>query len=156
MSVEAFRRAMEAGDIDAVAGTFAPDVVLNSPITMRHGFRGREEVRQLFTAVLREVDEIAYDEELGQGSTHVVFGTGRVRGQDLHESILLRENAEGLIAEITLFIRPMPGLLTLAAALAPHVGPSRRRSRIAGTMVRPLAAVARRGEAVAARVVWPP
>ncbi len=155
MSATAYRHAMEAGDLDGVAASFAPDAVLNSPVTMRHQFKGREELRQVFAAVLEVVDEIAYAEEVAEGVTHVIFGSGRVRGERIEETIQMRLNEAGLIAEMTLYVRPMPGLLALAAALAPRVGPDRRRSRLAGAMVVPLAAAAKSGERLATRLVWP-
>ena len=147
MSVTAYRQAMEAGDLDAVVATMSPEVVLNSPITMRHQFRGLEELREVYGAVLAEVSEITFDREVSDGSTSILFGSGVVRGQRIDEN--------GLISELTLYVRPMPGLLALAAALAPHIGPNRRRSRLAGVMVRPLAAAGKHGEKVATRLVWP-
>jgi hypothetical protein len=155
MSVAAYRQAMEAGDIDGVAATMSADVVVNSPITRRHQFRGRDEVREVFGAVLAEVSELAYDRELAEGSTCALFGHGKVRGIRIDETVLIELDEAGLIREMTLYVRPMPGLLALAAALAPHIGSNRRRSRLAGIMVRPLAAAGKYGEAVATRLVWP-
>ncbi len=87
--------------------------------------------------MLEVVEEIHYTGEVADGSTRVVLGGGRVGGQRIEETILLRIDA-GLIAEMTLYVRP-----------------SRRRSRLAGAMIRPLAAAARSGEAVGTRLVWP-
>lgn len=154
-SIRRFRDAMVAGDLEAVVATFSPGVVLHSPITMRHTFRGRDEVRQVYGAVLAVVDEIGYGEQFDAGSRSAVVGSGTVRGQAIEETMLFGLDADGLIAEITLFVRPMPGLLTLAAALAPHVGEDRRRSRIAAAMIAPLAAAGRSGEVLATRLVWP-
>jgi hypothetical protein len=155
MSVAEYQRGMKEGDLDAIVASLSPDVVLNSPITQRHQFRGREELREVLAAVLAEVDQIDYDLEMTEGSTSVLFGSGRVRGQHIEETIRFELDGAGLIREITLYVRPMPGLLALAAALAPHIGPSRRRSRLAGLMVRPLAAAGKSGEKVATRLVWP-
>jgi hypothetical protein len=150
-----YRRAMVAGDVAAVVATLAPDVVLNSPITLRHQFRGREELREVIAAVLAEVDDIDYDREVVDGSTCILFGSGTVRGQRIDETLLIQLDKTGAIGEMTLYVRPMPGLMALAAALAPHIGPSRGRSRLAGMLARPLAAAGKSGEAMATRLVWP-
>jgi hypothetical protein len=150
-----YRRAMVAGDLDAVVASMSPDILLNSPITLRHQFRGRDELREVYAAVLAEVTEIEYDREIVDGSTCVLIGTGTVRGQHIEETVLIGLDATGAIAEITLYVRPMPGLLALAAALAPHIGPSRGRSRLAGLLARPLAAAGKSGERMATRLVWP-
>jgi hypothetical protein len=146
---------MEAGDLDGAVATMSPDVVLNSPVTMRHQFRGLDEIREVYGAVLAEVSEIKFDREVSDGSLSILFGSGVVRGQRIDETVRIQVDENGLISELTLFVRPMPGLLALAAALAPHIGPSRRRSRLAGVMVRPLAAAGRHGEVIATRLVWP-
>jgi hypothetical protein len=150
-----YRRAMVAGDLDGVVAAMSPDVVLNSPITERHQFRGHDELREVYAAVLAEVTEIEYDREIVDGSTCVLTGSGSVRGQYLEETLLIELDGTGAIAEITLYVRPMPGLLALAAALAPHVGPSRGRSRLAGLLARPLAAAGRSGDRAVTRLVWP-
>ncbi len=155
MGVEGYRRAMEAGNLEGVLATMSADVVLNSPITDRHQFRGREELREVYAAVLTEVAEISFERELTEGSCTVLFGSGTVGGQRIEETISIQLDGDGLISELTIFVRPMPGLLALAAALAPHIGPNRRRSRLAGVMVRPLASAGKHGEALATRLVWP-
>jgi len=150
-----YRRAMVKGDLDAVIATMSHDIVINSPITRQHQFRGREEVREVIAAVLAEIGEIDYDREIVDGSTGVLFGSGTVRGQYIEETLLIELDNEQAIREMTLYVRPMPGLLALAAALAPHIGPSRRRSRVAGLLARPLAAAGKSGETIATRLVWP-
>ena len=78
MSIADYRRAMEAGDLEGVIATMAPDVVLNSPVTMRHQFSGTDELREVYGAVLAEVSEIVFDREVSDGSLSILFGRGVV------------------------------------------------------------------------------
>ena len=50
-SVARYREASEANDIDALMQTLADDVELISPLSARAVFRGRDDMRQLLTAV---------------------------------------------------------------------------------------------------------
>ena len=72
--------------------------------------------------------------------------------------MLVTLDDDGLIAEMEeLAVRPMPGLMAVAAALGPRV--ARRRSRLRGIAVRaligPLAFVATRGEGVSVKLAAP-
>jgi hypothetical protein len=80
-----------------------------------------------------------------------------VRGREVQANVLLRVGDEGAIREMTIFFRPLPGLATLAAALAGPV--ARRRGRVLsvvlGLLARPMAAQTRYGDALAGRVLGP-
>jgi len=58
---------------------------------------------------------------------------------DLETSNLVRFNEPGQIVEFKVFIRPLPGLVTLFAALPPRVS-ARRRGRLRGALAALLAA----------------
>lgn len=69
---------------------------------------------------------------------------------------LLLDDA-GKVREIRLFIRPLPGLATLTAALAPRLARHRSRWRAVAMslLVDPLAFMTRAGEGIVARLVKP-
>jgi hypothetical protein len=75
----------------------------------------------------------------------------------LDEAMLVTLDEEGRITHMQLFVRPLPGLTALAAALGPRV--ARRRSRLRALAVRlmitPLAFMTRRGEGVGSRLAAP-
>lgn len=152
-----FCAAMEAGDAFGAVEALSPDAVLHSPITLGIDFRGRDQLRELFEDVLAVVSEPRYTEEVGDGDVRVIVGEGRVGSQRLHETILVRLDDAGLIRELTLYIRPLPGLASLAAALGPRVAGRHGRARglAAAAMMRPLAAAIRAGERTAVRLVAP-
>lgn len=114
-----FRLAAERGDIDALLATLAPDVVLHSPVTFGP-YVGKETVGALLRLVSeafegwRSVAEVeSFDDVVG-----FVFRT-RVGDRELEGLDLLRLNADGLIAELTVMIRPLSGLIALAQAVGP-------------------------------------
>jgi hypothetical protein len=78
-------------------------------------------------------------------------------GAELEGTDLMRLDEDGKIREMTVFIRPLPGLAAFAAALGPRV--ARRRGRARGAllalMARPLAAVIRSGDGIGTRLARP-
>ena len=139
------RVAFEAGDLDGVAEALAPDVVLLSPVTSSFRFAGRDEVAALLGIVRDVFEELRYVEEFGDGAVRALVFQARVNGQQLEGTDILRLNEKGRVREIRVFIRPLPGLTALTAALAPRLARDTGRARAAAVagMVRPLAAMTR-------------
>jgi hypothetical protein len=149
-----YLEAMQARDLDAVIAACAPDAVLRSPISHHASFQGREELRELFGVVLDTVDEFRYREEVAAGDTVVYRIEGSIDGHPLEEALFVRYDDEGLATEFRVFVRPLSGVTTLLAGLAPRLG--RRRSRVRGLLlalvVRPLAWMTRVTDRVGARL----
>jgi len=139
------RVAMEARDLDGVAEALAPDVVLHSPITSSFRFVGRDEVTALLGIVREVFEDLRYVEEFGEGPLHVLVFRARVNGQQLEGTDIMRLDEQGRVRELNVFIRPLPGLTALTAALAPRLAlkTGRARSVAVAGMVRPLAAITR-------------
>lgn len=156
-TTRSLRSAVEAADLEGFVDTLAPDVVFKSPLTFSTEFRGHGEVRDLMRVVFATIGDIRYFEEVGTESTRALFSRGRVGTQPIEETTLLRLDAHGKVSEITMYVRPLPGLTTLMAALGPRV--ARRRGRALSIAVRgmtaPLAFLTRVGDRVAARVAKP-
>ena len=148
-SLHAFISAQERHDVEGVIACFAPDIVIRSPITQRVRFEGIEQASDLFRRVFPAISDIHVYETIGEGRSRVVFWRGRVGRNYLEEANLLRFDERGLVNEMTVFMRPVPGLLALAVELASSL--AGRRSSIRGAIVRlmlgPMATVFRLGEA---------
>lgn len=143
-----FRQAAEAHDIDGVLMTLAPDVVLRSPITDRIEFRGHREISELLGSVFAAIKDIRYFADVGDQRTRALFYRAHVGGQPLEEATRIELDDRGQIREITLFFRPLPGLATLTATLAPLVAAKhgRIRSQIARLLIYPLGLATRIGD----------
>jgi SnoaL-like domain len=117
--MEKLKQAAELHDCEAVIALFADDIVIRSPITTLIRFEGIEQAGDLFRRVFDVIEDIRFYETVGEGlPTQVIFWHGRVGGHYLEEANLLRLNDTGQIAEMTVFMRALPGLLALAERLA--------------------------------------
>ncbi|MFC5822528.1 nuclear transport factor 2 family protein [Nonomuraea insulae] len=146
---QAYRLAGEAHDLDALIATLADDVVFHSPLTDGTEFRGKEQVRQLFSVVLRVVSGIRYVSDVGDEHTRALTATATVGGQEAHEAAMVEVGEDGLIKEVTMWIRPLPALTAMMAALGPGLAAATGRpglSLLVGAAVKPLAAMTRLGD----------
>ncbi len=112
----AFRAAVESWDIEAISALLAPDVVFHSPVTF-HPFLGRDTVTALLTLVSQTFEEFRYTDELESDGKHALIFKASVAGKELEGIDLLRFDADGLIADFTVMIRPMSGLVPFAQAM---------------------------------------
>jgi hypothetical protein len=153
------RAAAKQGDADLVMSAFGPSIVVRSPLTERVAFRGPTEVRRLFDAVYANVHNIDYHTELGDEHTRALFGTAIVRGQHIEETLLLRLDETAKVTDLTLFVRPLPGLTALMAALGPDVARRFGRSWLTATtlttMIKPLEFATRFGDRAGMRLAIP-
>jgi SnoaL-like protein len=124
-TVSAFRDAAERRDLEALLETLTPDVVIRSPVSARLKAHGIEDARELFGMVFDELGEFTYTDEFADAGTRILVYRGRLAGQEIEETQLLRLAPDGRIREISFFIRPLPGLAGVAGRFAPAL--ARRR-----------------------------
>jgi hypothetical protein len=118
--VERFRTAVEAGHIEGVADLLAPTVVLNSPVTF-HPYRGREAVALVLRAVSEVLEDFRYVDALEGEETSALVFEARVGEREVTGIDLFRATNDGQIAELTVLVRPMSGVIALAQAMGPKV-----------------------------------
>jgi hypothetical protein len=116
-----FRLAVEAKDLDAAVATLREDVVLHSPILFR-GFEGREVVVQVLTHVAATLEDFRYTDELAEGDTVVLRFKARVGDRELEGIDFLELDEEGLVRELTVFMRPMSALTAFNEQMAARLG----------------------------------
>jgi hypothetical protein len=158
MSTVDFRRAASTGDLDLALSALTDDVVLHSPLTDRVTFTGKADVGALFEIAFAHFDGLDYHTEIGDGDRRVLVGGATAGGQPFEETLLLRLE-DDKIAEITLFIRPLPGLTAVMAALGPRLARRNGRGKlVAGAlrvMTAPLAAMTKSGDKVGIGLALP-
>jgi hypothetical protein len=113
-----FRTAVERRDLDAMAAALHPDVVFHSPAVFKP-YEGREATIGLLRHVLEVFEDFRYLDELsgdGGGSHGLVFAA-RVGDKTLEGWDYLKLDADGLITELTVMVRPLSGLIALAQAM---------------------------------------
>ncbi len=121
----AFRKAVEAQDLDAMMATFAEDAVLHSPVTFKP-FEGRAAIRQLLAILFEVFQDFRYTDELeAEDGTRALVFNARVGDRDLQGLDLIRFDDSGLIRDLTVMVRPRSALEALLAEVGPRLAKSR-------------------------------
>jgi hypothetical protein len=122
---DAFREAVEALDLDATMATFAPAVVLRSPVR-DEPLRGRDAVRPLFEILMRTFEDLRFIESFTspEGGELLHFrwrlGDREVEGVDM-----MHFDASGLIEDYAVMIRPLSALEAMRDAVFSQLKPER-------------------------------
>ncbi|MGI5452170.1 nuclear transport factor 2 family protein [Streptomyces sp. CA-249302] len=116
--MRAFREAVEAGDMDAVEGLLAEDVVFSSPVVFKP-YPGRAITAAILRAVSQVFEDFRYDRELAgdDGRDHALVFTARVGDRTLTGCDFIHLDEEGLIDEFMVMVRPLSGAQALAEAM---------------------------------------
>jgi hypothetical protein len=116
-----FRAGVEARDVEAALGALADDVVLHSPVTFKP-FDGREVVSHVLRTVFEVFEDFRYIDELVAEKTSALVFEARVGDRSVQGIDYVRENAEGLIDDFTVMVRPLSGLTALAEEMKARLG----------------------------------
>ena len=105
----AFRAAVEAKDLDAMRATLHPDVIFRSPVVYKP-YEGRDAVMFLLQAVVQVFEDFRYLDELHADGSHALIFEAKAGGRELNGLDYVRTDADGLITELWVMIRPLSGL----------------------------------------------
>jgi hypothetical protein len=155
-TTERYRRAAEAGDAALLLTTFAPDAVLHSPLTSRLSFAGEHELRRIIEVAFSRFENVRFHTDVGDDRTRTVAYTARIDGVEIEETAVLRLDEEARITDATLFVRPLPGLVALMAALGPELARRAGRpwaARMVTVLIAPLRAMATSGDRFAVPLI---
>jgi hypothetical protein len=120
-AVSRYCAATEAGDIDAMMETLAPDVEVVSPISGRMVFRGNDDVRILLSAVYGTLNGLRWTKTVGDGASRVAVGEARILGIGMTDAMVFELGADGRIRRIGPHLRPWLALTLFAMVLGPKV-----------------------------------
>ena len=118
-----FRRAAESKDLDLLIETLHEDVVLHSPVLFR-GFEGRDTVAAVLTHVAATLEDLTYTDELADGNTVALRFTAKVGDRELEGIDFLELDADGRVAELTVFMRPFSALTAFNEQMISRLGAS--------------------------------
>ena len=120
-TVDRFRAAVEARDLAALDGLFAPDIKFFSPVKFTP-FEGLPLVRGLFGVLFGTFENFSYVGELAgevdsNKDSHLLVFRATVGGKQIHGIDLLQLDADGLVTEFTVMVRPLSAVVALGEAV---------------------------------------
>src|SRR3954465_9946798 len=111
-----FRAAVERRDADAMEAALHPDVTFRSPAVFKP-YEGRDVGMGVLRHVLEVLEDFRYTDELHGDGTHGLVFAARVGDKQLQGWDYLTLDADGLVTELVVRIRPLWGLIALAGAM---------------------------------------
>ncbi|AEV85761.1 membrane protein [Actinoplanes sp. SE50] len=117
--MKAFREAVEARDSAAIEALLADNVVFTSPVAHKP-YPGKPVTAAILRAVLRVFEDFRYVTELAGSDErdHALVFRATVGGRELTGCDFLHLNADGLIDEFMVMVRPLSAAQALAEAMA--------------------------------------
>ena len=121
--MKAFREAIEAalvtGDFDAVESLLADDVVFTSPVAFKP-YPGKAITAAILRGVGRVFTDFHYLREINEGADSALIFEAQVgdTGITVNGCDFITTNADGLISEFTVMVRPLKAAHALADAMA--------------------------------------
>ncbi|MDH6455719.1 MULTISPECIES: nuclear transport factor 2 family protein [unclassified Streptomyces] len=113
-----FRKAVENGDLDAVASLLADDVVFTSPVAFKP-YPGKAITAAILRGVLRVFEDFTYIREIANpdGRDHAFVFTATVAGKQIQGCDFLHFDDDGKIDDFTVMVRPLSAAQALSEAM---------------------------------------
>jgi hypothetical protein len=114
-----FRKAVEAHDVAAIHALLADDVTFTSPVAFKP-YAGKPITAAILGGVLRVFENFRYVREIHDGDNHALeFETGIVGapGVTINGCDFIHVNADGLIDDFKVMVRPLSGATALSEAM---------------------------------------
>jgi len=112
--------ASEAGDMDAMAATFAADVQLPSPLIGSATFRGAD-VRAILTIVYSTIRGVAWEAPVGEGAVRLAIAHATILGLRIDDAMVFELDDEGKIRRIRPHLRPLAATIVFALTVGARV-----------------------------------
>jgi len=112
------RRAIENSALDAVPALLADDVTFISPVAFTP-YTGRGMVAAILRGAFAVFEDFRYVNEISHpdGRDHALIFRARVGDREIHGCDFVHHDADGLIDEFTVMVRPLSGAKALARAM---------------------------------------
>ncbi|MFG2453932.1 nuclear transport factor 2 family protein [Streptomyces sp. NPDC048512] len=116
--MNAFRKAVEAGDLAAVEELLADDVVFTSPVAFKP-YPGKPITAAILRGVWRVFSDFRYVREIAgaDGRDHALVFTAKVGDKEINGCDFLHFDEDGRIDEFMVMVRPLSAAQALSAAM---------------------------------------
>ena len=119
--MQAFRKAVEAADGEAMAACLADDVVFTSPVAFKP-YPGKPITAAILRGVLRVFEDFRYVREINDGDDHALVFEAAVDGKKITGCDFIHVNSEGKIDDFMVMVRPLSAAQALSAAMGAQFG----------------------------------
>lgn len=112
-----------AGDLSKVGEMAREDVLFRSPVAHKP-YEGREALSLVLSTVSKVFEDFTYHRQFvsRDGMSVALEFSAHVGGKQLKGADFIRFDANGMMAEFEVMIRPASGLMALGAAMGARVG----------------------------------
>lgn len=116
--MNSFRKAVEAGDLDAVEELLADDVVFTSPVAFKP-YPGKPITAAILRGVWRVFSDFRYVREIAyaDGRDHALVFTAKVGDKEINGCDFLHFDEDGRIDELMVMVRPLSAAQALSEAM---------------------------------------
>jgi ketosteroid isomerase-like protein len=116
--VHPFRKAVEAGDLDAIEALLAEDVTFTSPVAFKP-YQGKPLTAAILRGVIRVFEDFTYIREIANpdGRDVALVFTATVNGRELNGCDFLHLDEDGRIDDFVVMVRPLSAARALADAM---------------------------------------
>ena len=126
-TLETWHAIVSAGDITALPSILADSVVFRSPAFFKP-YPGKEAITLVLGTVLTVFEDFAYHRQFhnADGLSVVLEFSARIGDKSLKGIDMFQFDADGLITEMEVMIRPGNALMALGQTMAERAGPGLR------------------------------
>ncbi|MEU7767522.1 nuclear transport factor 2 family protein [Nocardia sp. NPDC049190] len=116
--MNAFRAAVEAGDIAAIERLLAENVVFTSPVAFKP-YPGKPITVAILRGVMRVFEDFRYVREIAgaDGRDHALLFEATVDGKTVNGCDFLHFDDDGMIDDLMVMVRPLSAAQALSAAM---------------------------------------
>lgn len=116
-----FRSAVETKSLSDMSAALSPDVTFRSP-AVHKPYSGRDTVMFILGAVVEVFEDFRYVDQVADGQSEVLRFNARVGDREVDGVDIIRYDADGLVEELSVMIRPLSGLQAVQQAMATQLG----------------------------------
>jgi hypothetical protein len=115
-----YSQALAAFDQAAILGSLSDQVTIRVAVH-DEPLRGKDTAKFLFGVLIQELTPFVLTEEIVEGDTSVVLFDTSLRGQRAHGLNVVRYQPDGMVAELTVFFRPLAAMQLVADVIGGHM-----------------------------------
>ncbi len=115
-----YSQALAAFDHASILASLSDDVTIRVAVH-DEPLRGKDTAAFLFGVLTQEMAPFRLTKEVAEGDTSVVLFETSLRGESAHGLNVVRYQADGLVAELTVFFRPLAVLQLIAEVIGGHM-----------------------------------